>query len=188
MDGKTHSIVAQFDDRAEKTIHHLADLLAGIRTGRASPALVDHIRVEAYGSMSQLAHVAHIQVPEARQLVIKPFDVSILKAIEKAIQTSDLGVNPSVEGKAIRLSLPPLSQEQRKKLGARVKDLAEQSRVALRNERRDANKAAEHAMAAHEISEDLLEEAKTEIQERLKHFEKQIDEILQKKTHEIMTD
>ena len=188
MDEKSQAIIAQFDERADKTVDHLAEVFSGIRTGCASPALVDHLRVEAYGAHSQLAHLAHIQVPEPRQLLIKPFDVTILKAIEKAILTSDLGLNPSLDGKAIRLTLPPLSQEQRKKLAAKIKDLAEQSRVALRNERRDANKAAEQAHAAHQITEDHFEELKDAIQDRLKHFEKRIDEALTKKTTEILSD
>lgn len=188
MEEKIQEIIDQFEARGEKTVQHLSDVLAGIRTGRASPALVDHIRVEAYGAVSQLAHVAHIQVPEARQLLIKPFDPSIIKSIEKALQVSDLGIMPVTDGKSIRLSLPPLSQEQRKKLSARVKDLAEQTRVALRNERRDANKAADHAKTDHQLTEDMCEEAKQAIQEHLKAFEKRIDEILESKTHEIMTD
>lgn len=188
MDQNSASIVGHFVERADKTVHHLSDLLSGIRTGRASPALVDHIRVEAYGSMSQLVHVAHIQVPEPRQLLIKPFDVSLLKAIEKAILVSDLGINPVTDGKAIRLSLPPLSQEQRKKLAGRVKDLAEQSRVALRNERRDANKLGEQAHGSQKLNDDQFEDLKTAIQDKLKEYEKRIDAILEAKTHEIMTD
>lgn len=188
MDEKTFTILAQFEERANKTVSHLQEVFSGIRTGRASPALVDHLRVEAYGAHSQLAHLAHIQVPEPRQLVIKPFDATILKAIEKAILTSDLGLNPSVEGKAIRLTLPPLSQEQRKKLSAKVKDLGEQSRVALRNERRDANKAVEQVFGAHQITEDHFEEAKETIQDHLKEAEKRIDDLVAKKTNEIMTE
>ncbi|MBI5849815.1 MAG: ribosome recycling factor [Planctomycetes bacterium] len=188
MDDKTKTILAQFEERATKSVSHLQEVFAGIRTGRASPALVDHIRVEAYGAHSQLAHLAHIQVPEPRQLLIKPFDPSILKAIEKAIQTSDLGLNPSVDGKAIRLTLPPLSQEQRKKLSAKVKDLGEQARVALRNERRDANKAVEHAHGAHQLTDDHFEEAKDTIQEHMKQLEKRIEDLVAKKTVEIMTD
>lgn len=188
MDDTTQLILADFEDRAAKSVQHLKEVLAGIRTGRASPALVDHLRVQAYGTTSPLNQLAHISVPEARQLAVKPFDPSILKDIERAILTSDLGLTPSSDGKLIRLTLPPLSEEQRKKLVAKVKDFAENTRVALRNERRDANKAGEQAFQDHEITEDFLRELKDAVQDRLRHFEKLVDEVLAAKTREVMND
>jgi ribosome recycling factor len=188
MDDTTQLILEDFNERAEKSIQHLREVLSGIRTGRASPALIDNLRVSAYGTMSPLNQLAHISVPEPRQLAVKPFDVSIIKDIEKAILMSDIGLTPSNDGKLIRLTMPPLSEEQRKKLVAKVKEYAEQTRVALRNERRDANKAGDQAFAAHETTEDFLRELKDGVQESLKDHEKQIDEILANKTKEVMTD
>jgi ribosome recycling factor len=188
MDDTTQLIIADFEERADKSVQHLKEILAGIRTGRASPALVDNLRVQAYGTTSPLNQLAHISVPEARQLAVKPFDPSILKDIEKAIHTSDLGLTPSNDGKLIRLTLPPLSEEQRKKLVAKVREYAEQSRVALRNERRDANKAGETAFQDHKITEDFLRELKEAVQERLKDYEKQVEDVLAAKTREVMND
>ena len=188
MDETTQLILADFEDRAEKSIQHLSEVLATIRTGRASPALVDNLRVQAYGTSTPLNQLAHISVPEARQLAVKPFDASILKDIEKAIHASDLGLNPSNDGKLIRLSLPPLSEEQRKKLVVKVREYAEQTRIALRNERRDANKHTDQAFASHDITEDQQRELKDRVQEKLKDAEKRIDDILAKKTDEVMRD
>lgn len=188
MDDTTQLILDDFEERADKSVTHLAEVLSGIRTGRASPALVDNLRVQAYGTTSPLNQLAHISVPEPRQLAVKPFDPSILKDVERAIQTSDLGLTPSSDGKVIRLVLPPLSEEQRKKLVAKVREYAEQARVALRNERRDANKRGEQAFQGHETTEDFLRELKDRVQESLKDHEKRIDEILAAKTQEVMND
>ena len=127
----------------ERALTHLVDQLRQIRTSRASPALVEGIRVDYYGTPSPISQVAQISVPEPRQLAIKPFDAAMLKEIEKAIQKSDLGVTPQSDGKILRLTMPPLSGDQRKKYAARVKDLAEEARVSLRNSRRDENKRAD---------------------------------------------
>ena len=188
MDENSQLILADFDDRAGKSVQHLAEVLSTIRTGRASPALVDNLRVQAYGTTTPLNQLAHISVPEARQLAVKPFDVSILKDIERAIHASDLGLAPSSDGKMIRLTLPPLSEEQRKKLVAKVREYAENARVALRNERRDANKHADQAFQNHEVTEDLHRELKDRIQDSLKTFEKRVDELLAKKSAEVMSD
>ncbi|MBK8977848.1 MAG: ribosome recycling factor [Planctomycetes bacterium] len=188
MDDNCELILVDFEERAEKSVEHLRSVLAGIRTGRASPALIDSLRVEAYGTTSPLNQLAQISVPEPRQLLVKPFDASIIRDVERAILTSDLGLTPSSDGKVIRLTLPPLSEEQRRKLVAKVKDLAEETRVAMRNERRDANKAGEQAFQNHEITEDHKRELQDRIQERLKEFEKRIDDLLAKKSHEIMHD
>lgn len=138
-------ILTDLKQKTDKTLAHLKDQLGSIRTGRASPTLVDTIRADYYGTSTPLNQIAHISVPEPRQLMIKPFDGSpqVIKEIERAIQKSDLGLNPQSDGKVLRLIMPPLSGEQRQKLVHKVKDLVEQNRVALRNERRDANKAAD---------------------------------------------
>ncbi|MCA8944350.1 MAG: ribosome recycling factor [Planctomycetes bacterium] len=178
----------EFEDKVEKALHHLTEHLAGIRTGRASPALIDSIKVEAYGTMTPLNQVSHISVPEARQLLVKPFDLSIIKDIERALLTSDLGLTPANDGKLIRLTLPPLSEEQRKKLVVKVKDMAEQARIALRNSRRDANKHADQALKEHHMTEDANHDLHDRIQEIIKTAETKIESILGRKTEEIMTD
>ena len=188
MDETCELVFAEFEDKTEKSVQHLVDTLSTIRTGRASPALVDNIKVEAYGASTPLNQLAHISVPEARQLIVKPFDPSIVKDVERAILKSDLGLTPSSDGKLLRLTLPPLSEEQRKKLGAKVKEIAEGARVALRNSRRDANKHADQALKEHKITEDFNRELHERIQEALKASETKIEQVLERKTKEIMTD
>jgi ribosome recycling factor len=180
-------ILIEYEDKLEKAVAHLADQLVGIRTGRASPALVERISVEYYGAPTPLKQLAQIGVPEPRTIAIKPFDVSSIKDIVRAIQTSDLGVNPSSDGKVVRVTLPPLSEEQRKKLAARAKTLCEESKVTLRNGRRDANKANDQANADGDLTDDQAEKLQEQIQETLKAHEAKVDELLRKKTEEILT-
>ncbi|MBL9078787.1 MAG: ribosome recycling factor [Planctomycetes bacterium] len=174
--------------KTDKTLKHLKDQLGSIRTGRASPTLVDTIRVDYYGTSTPLQQVAHISVPEPRQLLIKPFDASppVLKEIERAIQKSDLGLNPQSDGKVLRLILPPLSGEQRQKLVHKVKDLVEQNRVALRNERRDANKHADQMKKDGKLSEDQCKKAHEAVDKELKGVEARMDEMLKAKSKEIL--
>ena len=183
-------IIEDLKEKTSKTIKHLRDQLASIRTGRASPALVDTLRVEYYGSPTPLNQVAHISVPEARQLLIKPFDASpdVMREIEKAIQKSNLGLNPQSDGKSIRLNMPPLSGEQRQNLVAKVKDLIEQNRVALRNERRDANKTADQMKKDGDLTEDQLKRAHDVVAKELKALEAHLDEAFKVKSKEIMED
>jgi ribosome recycling factor len=186
MDPATAQIVADLQAKLDKSVQHLVDQLRTIRTGRASPALVEGIKVEYYGTSTPLHQIAHISVPEPRQLAIKPFDATALKEIERAILKSDLGLTPASDGKLLRLTLPPLSEEQRKKLVAKVKDIAEQARVALRNERRDANKHADQARKGGKMTEDQNKHLHDQVQEMLKNAEAKIDDTLKKKTIEIM--
>ena len=183
-------VLADLRAKTEKTLHHLKEQLGGIRTGRASPALVDTIRVEYYGTAPPLNQVAHISVPEPRQLMIKPFDGSpdVIREIERAIQKSDLGLNPQSDGKVLRLIMPPLSGEQRQKLVAKVKDLVEQNHVALRNERRDANKQADQMKKDGALSEDQCKKAHDAIDKELKAVEAKLDEALKAKSKEILED
>jgi ribosome recycling factor len=182
------TILTDLKNKTDKTLKHLKEQLGTIRTGRASPTLVDTIRVDYYGTMTPLQQVAHISVPEPRQLVIKPFDNSpqVLKDIEKAIQKSDLGLNPQSDGKMLRLNMPPLSGEQRQKLAAKVKDLVEQNRVALRNERRDANKLADQMKKDGKLTEDQCKKAHEAIDKELKAHEGRLDEALRTKSKEIL--
>ena len=183
-------IIEELNEKTEKTVKHLRDQLASIRTGRASQSLVDTIRADYYGSPSPLNQIAHISVPEARQLLIKPFDASpdVIKEIEKSIQKSNLGLNPVSDGKSLRLNMPPLSGEQRQNLVAKVKDLVEQNRVALRNERRDANKAADGMKKDGDLTEDQCKRAHDLIDKALKALEGKLDECFKVKSKEIMED
>lgn len=175
-------ILSDTKDKMAKAVAHFSDEIKGLRSGRATPALVENIRVEYYGSPTPLKQIASIAIPEPRALVIKPFDVSAIKDIERAIQTSEIGINPQSDGKVLRLVVPDMSEEQRKKLSARLKDIAEQTRIALRNIRRDQNKHADDAG----MPEDDVTKCKDEVQKLLKGFETQVDSITKEKTTEIM--
>jgi ribosome recycling factor len=181
-------ILNDLKQRTDKTLKHLKDQLGSIRTGRASPTLVDTIRVDYYGTMTPLQQIAHISVPEPRQLMIKPFDGSppVIKEIERAIQKSDLGLNPQSDGKVLRLVMPPLSGEQRQKLVTKVKDLVEQNRVALRNERRDANKLADQMKKDGKMTEDQCKKAHEAVDKELKAVEHKMEEMLRHKSKEIL--
>lgn len=183
MDAK--SILREAQERMEKANSVLKEKYRGMRTGRANPGLVDSVRVEYYGSQVPLKQIANIAAPEADLLVIKPFDPSALGAIEKAILKSDVGIHPTNDGKVIRLQLPPLSQERRKQLVARAKEIAEEARVAVRNIRRDANKQADSLGKT--ISEDDLKRLKSDIQKLTDQFEAAINEALESKTKELTT-
>lgn len=181
-------ILLDTEERMQKAIGVLKNGLAGIRTGRANPGLVDSLRVEAYGSISPLKQLASVSAPEATQLVIRPFDPATLKEIEKAIVASDLGLNPQNDGRLIRLNIPPLSADVRRGLVSRIKDLGEEAKVAIRNVRRDGNKAADSAEKAKEISEDQRDDLKNEIQDLTKKFESQVDELGKKREADVMED
>ena len=172
--------------RMDKAIVHTKDMLKNIRTSRASSALVEHVRVDYYGTPTPLSQLAQITVPEARTLVIKPFDANVIKEIEKAITKSDLGIAPESDGKVVRLTMPPLSGDQRKKYAAKAKDLGEEGRVSLRNIRRDANKEADALKKSSDITEDDHRDLQEEVQKLLKEYEVKVTEVLDKKTKEIL--
>jgi len=178
-------IVKEAKLRMDKAVKHLQDLLRSVRTSQASPALVENIRVDYYGTPTPIAQLGSISVPEPRQLMIKPFDGSILTEMSKSIQKSDLGINPQNDGKVLRLVLPQLSGEQRKKYAAKVKEMCEEARVALRNTRRDLNKMADQAKKDGELTEDENKTLHDEIQKLLKEFEGNVDVVLDKKTKEV---
>jgi ribosome recycling factor len=172
----------------EKAIGVLKQALAGIRTGRANPGLVDSIRVDAYGSSTPLKQLAAVGAPEPQQIVIRPYDPSIIKDIEKAIVASDLGFNPQSDGRVIRINVPPLSTEVRRKLVSRIKELTEDAKVSVRNIRRDANKASDQAEKDKTLSEDDRDRLKEEIQELTKKFENLASEMAKKREAEVMED
>jgi ribosome recycling factor len=178
----------QFDaeERMEKAINVLRDEMRGLRTGRASPALVDQLRVEYYGSPTPLKQLAQISTPDPQQIVIRPFDQGCLKDIEKAIRASELGMSPNSDGKLIRLQVPPMSGEQRQKMVARIRKSAEDAKVACRNIRRDANKHFDQAEKNKEMTEDERDGGKEEIQKLLKTYEDKIGEMSDKKAKEVM--
>jgi ribosome recycling factor len=157
-----------------------------MRSGRASPALVDQLKVEAYGTTTPLGQMAQIGCPEPRQILIKPYDPSVLKDIEKAIQASDLGLNPSSDGKVIRLSLPPLSEERRRQLAKLVKDQGEEANIAIRNIRRDANKQVDASLGDKVLTEDQAKKTKEDVQELTKTHEAKVKELVDRKSADLM--
>lgn len=174
------------EERMEKAISVLKNALAGIRTGRATPGLVDSVRVEAYGSQSPIKQLASIGAPEPNQLVIRPYDTSIIKEIEKAIVASDLGLNPQNDGRIIRINIPPLSTDVRKKMVARIKELTEEAKIAIRSIRRDANKTIEAAEKDKAISEDDRDSMKEEVQELTKKYEAEATEVARARESDVM--
>lgn len=182
----TEDVYIEAADRMEKAVEAMEHQLRSIRTGRASPALVDHLRIDYYGAQTPLGQIANIAAPEPQMLVIRPFDPSAVKIIEKAIQTSDIGITPNSDGKLIRLAIPPLSEERRRQLASQVKSMGEQAKVAIRNVRRDANRDIEKLESDSVISEDDSYKGKEEIQELTKDSETKVEAILTRKTEEIM--
>jgi ribosome recycling factor len=179
-------ILFDAEERMEKALSVFSDQLRGLRTGRATPALVDNLRVEAYGSPTPLKTLAQINCPDPQSIVIRPFDPSCLKDIEKAIRSSDLGMSPNNDGKMIRLTVPSMSGDQRKKMVALIKKSNEDAKVSCRNIRRDANKHFEQAEKGKELTEDERDQGKEQVQDLLKTFEAKIEELAEKKSKEIM--
>jgi len=183
------TILLDAEERMDKALDHLKGELRGVRTGRASTALVEYIKVDYYGSPTDLKSLASISVPEPTQLLIKPYDAGALNEIRRALESSDLGLNPQAEGKQIRIMIPPLSTERRQQLVGHCKKVAEETKVAMRNVRRDANKHADalkKSADAH-YPEDELETLKGEIQDLLKKHESEVERISEEKAKEIMT-
>lgn len=181
-------ILLDSEERMEKAISKLKHDLTGIRTGRANPGLVDSLRVEVYGSPTPIKQIASVSAPEPAQLVIRPFDPSTIKDIEKGIIASDLGLAPQSDGKVIRLNIPALSTEVRRSMVSRTKELAEEAKVAIRNIRRDGNKHADQAEKDNEMTEDDRDDAKKEIQELTKKYEAQASDLAKAKEAEVMDD
>lgn len=181
-------ILLDSEERMEKAIEVLKKSLSGIRTGRANPGLVDSLRVDVYGSPTPIKQVAAVGAPEPTQIVIRPYDAGTIKDIEKAIVASDLGFNPQNDGRVIRINIPPLSTDVRKKMVSRIKELCEESKVSIRNIRRDGNKAAEQSEKDKTISEDQRDDIKDQIQELTKKYEAQATEIASAREKEVMED
>jgi ribosome recycling factor len=179
-------ILLDVEDRMEKAIQHLKSSLAGIRTGRANPGLVDSLKVEVYGSQTPMKQLASVGAPEPQQILIRPYDPGTIKDIERAIVNSNLGLAPQNDGRVIRINVPPLTTDTRKKLVARIKELTEESKVSVRNVRRDGNKAAEQGEKDGDLTEDERDKAKDDIQELTKKYETMAGDMAKKREDEVM--
>ena len=176
-----------YETKMGKTLNALESELTTIRAGRANPHILDKLTVDYYGAPTPLQQVANISVPEARMIQIQPWDASLIKEICKAIQTSDLGINPNTDGKVIRLVFPELTEERRKDLVKEVKKKGEGAKVAVRNIRRDANDAFKKLGKGKEVSEDEVKELEENVQKLTDKYIKDIDKAIEEKSKEIMT-
>ena len=180
-------IVANAEQKMQKTLNNLVEEFGAIRAGRANPKILDRLTVEYYGAVTPLRQVSNISVQEGRTLVIQPYDKTLLKGIAKAILTSDIGINPSDDGTAIRLVFPELTGERRQELTKEIKKYAENAKVAVRNIRRDSIDDAKKALKNSEITEDDEKNLETQLQKSTDKFVKMIDEETDKKSKELMT-
>jgi ribosome recycling factor len=180
-------VIQKTKGRMEKVVEDLRRELAGVRSGRASLSLLDHITVEYYGTPTPVNQVATLAVPEPSLITAQPWDVSLLAAIEKAIRASDLGLNPSNDGKLIRIPIPPLTEERRKQLARHVGKVLEDHRTAIRNIRRDENEMIKKMLKDKQVSEDDERKGLEEIQKLTDHYAKKIEELAKKKEEEILT-
>ena len=177
-------------ERMQKSVDHFQSEIRGIRTGRATPGLIENVRVDYYGSPTPLSQLASVTAPDARSLAVKPFDPGAMSGIEKAILGSGMGLNPSAEGGVLRISIPPLSEDQRMKLAGRVKALAEEAKISIRNVRRDVLREVEAASKDSDrdvsVTEDDVQTAKSSIQDVLKANESRVGDLCASKSEEIM--
>ena len=177
----------QYEEKMKKSLANLEEEYGAIRAGRANPRILDRIQVDYYGTPTSLQGVANISVPEARMIQIQPWDAGLIKDIEKAILASDLGLTPANDGKVIRLVFPELTEERRKELVKDVKKKGEETKVAIRNIRRDANDAVKKEAKANEISEDDQKQLEDKIQKLTDGYVKKIDQAIDAKSTEVMT-
>ncbi len=184
----TQKIIAEHESSMKKTVEFLQTELRSVRTGRASAGLVENLSVEYYGSPTPLKQMATIATPDADMIIIKPFDPASLKDIEKAIKNSDLSLAPMLDGKVVRLSVPPLSGERRDQLAQQVKQMGEKTKVSIRNIRRDANKILDEEQKNKVITEDDRDKGKKDIDNLTKKFTDKIDVVVKGKSEEIMSD
>jgi len=180
-----NSEYSEYTDRMQKTLDVLASQYASVRAGRANPAVLDSIRVEYYGTPTPLNQIGTVSTPDPRTLLVQPWDASILKAVQKAIQASDLGINPQNDGRVIRLAFPQLTEERRKDLAKQVSKYAEDGKVAIRNIRRDAMESYKAQKKKSEITEDDLKEIEKDLQKITDDYIKEIDKLTEKKVKEL---
>jgi ribosome recycling factor len=179
-------ILANSEDSMKKSIANLQHELAGIRTGKANPALLDSIKVNYYGQLTPLKQVASIAVPDHRLITVQPWDKTLVPEVEKAIQGSELGLNPQSDGTLIRLPIPPLTEERRKELVKLVKRIGEDCKIAVRNIRRDTNDKIKKLEKDHEISEDELHTRQEEVQKMTDKYIERVDEVIDAKEQEVL--
>ena len=180
-------MLQQYEEKMEKSLDSLVNEFSSIRAGRANPHVLDKIRVDYYGQPTPLQQVANISVPEPRTLMIQPWEASLIKEIEKAILCSDLGITPNNDGKAIRLNFPELTEDRRKEMAKDVKKKGENTKVAIRNIRRDANDAFKKQNKDSEISEDVLKNLEDKVQKQTDKYVDKVDKTVEEKTKEILT-
>ena len=179
-------ILLDCEDHMEKAIDHLKHELRGVRTGRANPAMVEFVKVDYYGSPTDLKAIASINVPEPTQLLIKPFSPGDLKAIERAINDAKLPMTPHSDGKTLRLTLPPMSQEVRLKMAGQVKGMGEDVKIRIRNARREANKLIDTEQKGGGMTEDEADAGKEQVQTLTKQYEAKVDDVIEHKRKEVM--
>jgi ribosome recycling factor len=179
-------VLKKNDERMQRRIDHLADEFKSIRAGRANPAVLDKVTVDYYGVPTPINQLSSISVTEARTLVIQPYDASSLRSIEKAIQMSDVGINPQNDGKVLRLIFPPLTEDKRKEIAKEIAHIAEDSKVQVRNVRRDTFEKLKAMKKSGELTEDDLKEGEKKVQKSTDNFVKKIEELTEKKKKEIM--
>ena len=179
--------LAQYNEKMQKSLDNLLAEFGGIRAGRANPHVLDKIKVDYYGTPTALQQVANINVPEPRMIQIQPWEASLVKEIEKAIMTSDLGINPTNDGKVIRLVFPELTEERRKEIAKDIKKKGESAKVAVRNIRRDANDTFKKLSKSADISEDEIKELEDGVQKLTDKYIAQIDKAVDEKNKEILT-
>ena len=180
-------MLQEYENKMQKTLDNLTGEFASIRAGRANPHILDKIRVDYYGTPTPIQQVGNVSVPEARTLMIAPWDASLIKEIQKAIMNSDLGINPNTDGKSVILNFPELTEDRRKELAKDIKKKGEEAKVAVRNVRRDANDAVKKMNKAGDISDDELSNTEDDIQKLTDKFVEKIDKAVDEKTKEIMT-
>ncbi|MBO6115501.1 MAG: ribosome recycling factor [Lachnospiraceae bacterium] len=180
-------MLKQYEEKMEKSLENLKSEYASIRAGRANPHILDKLRVDYYGTPSPLQQVANITVPEARTIIIQPWEASLIKEIEKAILTSDLGVTPNNDGKAVIINFPELTEDRRKEMVKDVKKKGEAAKVAVRNVRRDANDAVKKMNKSNEMSDDELKDNEDKIQKMTDKYIGMIEKAVEEKSKEILT-
>jgi ribosome recycling factor len=179
-------ILFEAEESMEKAMDHLKHEFRGLRTGRATTALVEYVKVDYYGTPTDLRALASLTTPDASSILIKPFDPSSIKSIVRGLEEANLGINPQSDGKQVRMVLPPLSQERRQQLAGKVKEVAEQTKIALRNIRRDANKKVDNEEKESLLTEDQAKSGREDVQELLKKYEGIVETSVAQKTKEIM--
>lgn len=179
--------LAQYEEKMKKSLDNLYEEFGGIRAGRANPHILDKLKVDYYGTPTAIQQVANVSVPEPRMIQIQPWEGSMVKEIEKAILVSDLGLNPTNDGKVIRLVFPELTEERRKDLAKDIKKKGEAAKVAVRNIRRDANDALKKSGKTDDISEDQIKELETKVQKMTDQYIEKVDKAVDDKTKEILT-